>query len=103
MKTDCTIKNWQIHNIVVPKKHIKLFKDRFPTALLKPGPLLFTGTVIEDSKGRWNTGDHMRSTYISSINRKTGIIKTQNTTYKVLKEGNDIFPDIGNDILKIFY
>ena len=75
MKVDCIIKNWQIHNIIIPKKHIKQFKLRFPSAIFKPGPLIFTGTVIKDNLRRWSKGDHMRSTYIVSIDRKMESLK----------------------------
>ena len=78
-------------------------RKRYPNVLLSPGPVVFTGTVVKDLKGRWEKGFHMRSSLITSINRKKGIIETQNTTYNVINEGGDVFSDIGNDVLKIFY
>jgi hypothetical protein len=97
------IRNWQLHHLTVPTKSKKLLQKRYPNALLDPGPMIFTGTVVNDSAGRWAKGFHMRSSLITSINRKKGIIKTQNTVYNVVDEGGDVFPDIGNDVLKIFY
>ncbi len=106
MKTDCTIRNWQLHDIELPKgkNNRKIFKQHFPKVMMKKkGPLVFTGTVVKDGRKRWQPGYHMRSSYIISIDRKKGIIVTQNTTYKVIKEGNDIVPAMGNDVLNLFY
>ena len=45
----------------------------------------------------------MISSYICSIDREKGIIETMNTIYKVIDEGNDELPDLGNNILDVFY
>ena len=69
--------------------------------------MVFTGTVVKDSAGRWQPGWHMRSTLIVSIivsiDGKEGIIETTNTIYKVQNQGNDVIPDMGNDVMGIFY
>jgi len=97
-----TIRNWQLHHLnELNKKDTNVFLKYFPKALLDPGPLMFTGTVVSSPK--WNKNDHMTSSYIISIDRKNGIIETMNTIYKVKNEGGDILPDLGNGILKIFY
>lgn len=101
--TNSTIRNWQLHHLTVSAKIKKLLQKQYPNVLLKPGPMVFTGTVVKDSKGRWKKGFHMRSSLITSINRKKGIIKTRNTVYNVIDEGEDVLSDMGNDILKIFY
>ena len=97
------IRNWQLHHLTPPTKYKKLLRKRYPDILLDPGPIVFTGTVVNDPIGRWQKGFHMRSSLITSIDRKKGIIKTQNTIYNVINEGGDIFSDIGDDVLKIFY
>lgn len=71
--------------------------------MLDPGPLMFSGTVVDDPARRWKPGNHMRSSYIVSIDREKGIIETQNTVYKVIDEGDDVLPDLGNGILGVFY
>ena len=99
-----TIRNWQLHHLSkLSKKNSKIFLQYFPNALLDPGPIMFTGTVEECLTGRWKKGYHMRSSYIISINRKKGIIETMNTIYKVIDEGGDTFPDLGEGVLGIFY
>jgi len=100
-----TIKNWQLHHLTIPggEENQKLFAEYNPTAMLDPGPIMFSGTVVDDPAGRWRPGFHMRSSYIVSIDREKGIIETQNTVYRVIEEGGDVLPDLGNDILKIFY
>jgi len=105
-KNGGTIKNWQIHTLTYSKKDMEQLKKMYPTALTKPNPMVFTGTVVEDKAGRWKPGDHMRSSLICKITKtgkNTGLIETQNTIYKVINEGGDIFPNIGNDALNIFY
>lgn len=97
-KNGGTIKNWQIHNLSVSRKQIE---KAYPGKNVKP--MIFTGTVIYDPTGRWKTGYHMRSSLITKIDRKKGIIETLNTRYKVRDEGNDVIPDIGDAVSKIFY
>lgn len=95
------ITNWQLHHLTLDDKHKEKLKKVYPE--IKIEPMVFTGTVVKDVIGRWEPGFHMRSTLIVSLDREKGIIETVNTLYKVINEGNDIFPDIGNDVLKIFY
>lgn len=97
------IKNWQLHHITLTENEAKLFIKHFPNAIMHP--VLFTGTVVDDPTGRWQPGFHMRSTYIVSFDRKTGIVETLNTIYKLdmKTEGMDGISDLGRDVLKIFY
>lgn len=100
------VRNWQIHHLTIPPDMIRDYKwltDMYPDILYDPGPLVFTGTIVHDAAQRWQPGDHMRSSYIVAIDRDKGVIETQNTIYKVINEGGDIYPDLGNGILKIFY
>jgi len=92
------IKNWQLHHLTFSKE---LIEKAYPGKNAKP--IVFTGTVLDDPTERWKPGDHMRSSLIVLVDRKKGIIETINTIYKVKNEGNDIFPDIGNKVLEIFY
>lgn len=95
--------NWQIHNITVLKEQEERFLKTFPGVSMPP--ILFTGTVSDDPTGRWRPGFHMRSTYMVSFDRDTGIFETLNTMYKLdmKTEGKDVISDLGNDVLKIFY
>ena len=97
------ISHWQIHNITVPKGHDDEFKASFPDVLFPP--ILFTGTTCNTATGRWYKGDHMRSTYIVSINKERNEIITTNTIYEMdpMTENMDSFGDLGNDVLSIFY
>ena len=97
------IKNWQLHHILLTEDEAKLFLKYFPDVIMPP--MLFTGTVVDDPVGRWLPGFHMKSTYIVSFDRKTGVVETCNTMYKLdmKTEGMDIIPDLGRDVLKIFY
>ena len=93
-----TIRNWQLHHLTMSKKEIETV---LPGKNAKP--LMFSGTVVHDPTGRWKTGYHMRSSLIVKIDRKKGVIETLNTIYKVIDEGNDVLPDMGDGVLKIFY
>ena len=97
------ISHWQLHHIKVPKKGKKIFKQHFPSVIMPP--ILFTGNVVDDPTGRWQPGFHMRSTYIISLNRKTGRVETLNTIYDLdmKTEGQDGMPDLGNKVLSVFY
>ena len=92
------IRNWQIHNLSFSKKQLE---KAYPGKNAKP--MIFSGTVVQDPTGRWKKGYHMRSSLIVLINRKEGIIETLNTIYKVRDEGNDIFPDLGDNAMEISY
>ena len=91
------ITNWQIHNLSSTQDDIE---NVYPGMGAKP--MVFTGTVLKDSD-RWEEGFHMKSSLIVDIDRKSGIIETLNTRYDVVNEGNDIFPDMGDSVTKIFY
>jgi len=95
-----TIVKWQIHKLNLTKKQLK---DYYPE--VKIAPAVFTGTVEEDPTGRYSSGYHMRSSLIVSIKRKGDIqiVETLNSIYKLKGLPGDIFPDLGNDALNIFY
>ncbi len=93
------IKNWQIHHLDFPQDQV----DKSFPELKGKKPTVFTGTVVDCPSGQWQPGDHMRSTVILKIDRDLGVIKTLNSLYKMGVEGDDIFPDLGNGVLKIFY
>ena len=95
---------WQIHNIIVPEEDEDDFIKAFPELEGKKVQM-FTGTVVDEPTGRWNPGDHMRSTYIVEFDRETGTVETLNTIYHLdmKTEGLDSFPDLGNKVLFIYY
>ncbi len=97
------IRNWQLHTIEIDDKNKELFQTHFPNVIYPP--ILFTGTVVEDIKNRWNPGDHMRSTYVVLLDRQNGIIETMNSTYEMdmTTENQDIFGNLNNKVLSLFY
>ncbi len=97
------IEKWQIHHLQIPEGGEEKFKEVFPNIIFQP--IVFTGTVVNEPTGRWKPGDHMRSSYIVSFDKKTGIVETLNTIYKLDMdtEGLDIVPDLGNGVLNLFY
>ena len=96
------IKDWQIPQLPATQEQI----DQ-----VHPGkgakPMLFTGTVVEDPTGRWKPGFHMRSSLIVSHNKKTGVVETLNTIYKLIgPEGDPVSEQIkaiGGKPWNVFY
>ena len=79
------IKNWQIHNY-------------------DSNTQVLTGTVVEDFKGRWGPGMHMRSSVIDRIT--DDVVYTANSIYLLEgKEGDTVLGggDWGRDVAGIFY
>lgn len=94
-----TIKNWQVHNLSFTKEQIE---EVYPGENLKPQ--IVSGTVVHDPQGRWYPGYHMKTSLIVKIDREKMIVETRNTIYKLAgKEGGDIFKDLGDGIVNIYY
>lgn len=62
-----------------------------------------SATVVKDNLGRWNPGDHMRSSLVVSIDMENMIVETENTLYHLEGEPGDVLPDIGAAINNIYY
>jgi len=93
------VKNWQVQCLSFSREQIE---SAYPGENLKP--MIITATVVHDSKGRWIAGYHMKTSLIVRIDREKGIFETRNTIYQLTgKEGADIFPNLGDGILKVFY
>ncbi len=93
------IKDWQVHTLTVTKKAIDKV---YPGEDLQP--MIISGTVVKDELGRWYPGYHMRTSLVKKLDRKKGEVETRNTIYKLEgKEGADVLPNMGNDILKVTY
>lgn len=93
-----TIQNYQIHILTLPEKQLV---DMFPEAQIPP--TVFTGTVVNDPSGRYQPGDHMRSSLVVALDKSTGMCETTSSKYNLLEEGNDIVPEMGNAVLDLFY
>ena len=99
LKDGGTIRDWQVHHLSYSKDKLNAFH---PGRNVKP--MMVTGTVVEDKAGRWKPGYHMRSSLVTKLDRKNGILETLNTRYKLTgKEGNDVMPDLGDGVLGLFY
>jgi len=97
------IKLWQMHMVSDKPEDLVKAKEINPRFEMDK-VMVFTGTVVEDPTGRWQHGYHMRSTLILKHDKKTGIVETQNTIYKLEgEEGGDIFGDMGGAVMNIFY
>ena len=92
-----TIKSWQLHHLSTPQD---LIDKVYPGGT----PVVFTGTVVSDPSGKRSANDHMRSSLITKINSAENTIETVNSYYQMAgKEGGDIFEDMGDSVLNIFY
>jgi len=63
---------------------------------------ILSGNIVEDPTGRFNDGDHFRSSLVIEIDEENGIVETNNTIYR-LQGDSDGLGDLGDLILKIFY
>jgi hypothetical protein len=98
MNNISTIEHWRLHHLTFDQKEIdKIYPNE------KLMPLMFTGNVVNDVKGRWVKGDHMRSSLIIKYDKETGIVHTRNSKYLLMGIEDDVLPDMGNDVLKLFY
>lgn len=93
------IKDWQVHTLSLTEEQLN---KAYPGQKAKP--MIISGTVVEDPVGRWEPGNHMRTSLIVNLDKKEGTVETLNTIYKLTgKEGNDVLPNLGNAILNVFY
>ena len=74
------IEDWQINN-------------------LSTGGQILTGYVVQDFKGRWKVGWHMRSSLIKKV--ENDVVYTNNSTY--LLKGESTGQDLGDFAARIFY
>ncbi len=99
------IENWQMHTITESSDALLAAKDMHPNFDMEKGAV-FTGSIVEDPTGRFDIGDHMRSSLIISYDPDSGRCETANTIYTLLgDEGGDIYfdDDMGKSIMAIFY
>ena len=93
------IKDWQIHKLSFTEKQIdKIYPGQ------KAKPMIITGTVAEDPLGRWQSGYHMKTSLVVKLDRKNNTVETLNTIYKLTgEEGKDVLPDLGDNVMNVFY
>jgi|GEM_PF-662017 len=105
------ISHWQIHNLKFAEDQREMFESHRPNLDFDKIRMV-TGTVVDDPTGRWNPGDHFRSSMVVNINREKNTIETENTIYHFDPdtEGQDsVFDvatgnkDMGNGVLTIHY
>lgn len=95
------IKNWQFHRLSVTKEYAN---EKYNLDIKTDQVMMFSGTVVEDFTGRWQPGYHMRSSIIIDYDPETGMCETKNTLYILQGEENaDCLPDLGDNILKVYY
>jgi len=64
---------------------------------------VLSGTVKEDPTGRFEIGNHFRSSLVLEIDEENGIVETDNSIYRLHGPANEGLGDMGDLILKIFY
>lgn len=97
-----TITHWQLH-------HLSVSKERLDQATEQQGgekvlPLIITGTVKEDPSGRMESGWHMRTSLLTFIDEEAGYCETRSSVYRLEGgNGSDVMPDLGDQVLSLFY
>ena len=99
MKAEVTIKNWQQHTLSIPKH---LICEQMPDCRLDQ-ILIFTGTVVSSPPEKFAVGWHCRTTPAIDYDPETGTVETRNSIYHLEGAPGDIFGDLGDGVLNIFY
>ncbi|MES9964552.1 MAG: hypothetical protein ABW116_13535 [Candidatus Sedimenticola sp. 20ELBAFRAG] len=97
-----TITGWQLHHLSMPQEKLdQLMKEREEEKIL---PLIITGTVKEDPSGRMEVGWHMRTSPLTFLSEEEGYCETRFSVYRLEgSNGSDIMPDMGDQVLGLFY
>ena len=105
-----TIENWQLHTLDFDINDVyNLYPQTYEYGLKKDDIKVITGNIYNDPSERWNDGDHYRSSIILKLNRDINRVITLNTILTLGKEGVTVCnvftgePDMGNDVLNLFY
>jgi len=111
-KNGGNISHWQIHNLKFGEDQRETFESMRPNLDFDKIRMITGSIVGEDPTGRWEDGNHFRSSMVVNIDREKNIIETENTIYHFdpETEGQDtVFDvatgnkDMGNGVLGIFY
>ncbi len=63
---------------------------------------ILSGFIKEDPTGRFEIGDHFRSSVVIDVDAEKGIVETQKTIYHLHGESGG-YGDMGDMITRIFY
>ena len=97
------IKAWQIHIIEDRQEIMAKVKEQRPDIKLDKA-IVLTGTIVDDPTGKFNVGDHTRTSIV--IDKTDNTFETGNTIYKVLGPQGDTTiggGDWGANVMKIYY
>jgi len=104
-KNGGVITQWQFHTLGSSEETLAKARRFHPTFNMDVACVL-TGTVQSDPTGRWQPGNHMRSSLILNYCAETGVVETKNTIYTIMgKQGDPVLGgmDIGLAALSLFY
>lgn len=101
--------NWQVHHLDFDIKDVvSLYPEM--EGKTKDELIVITGSVYGDTSGKYQDGDHYRSSLVMTLDRDNGKMETLNSVLDLGEEGSDVVcnpitgeKDMGNDVLKIFY
>ncbi len=94
------LNNWQVHTLTVDMDQvIQVYPKMKDVKVLQ----IVTGTITDDTSGKLRDYDHCRTSLVVNIDRENSVLTTLNSEYSLGVEGNDTVPDLGNDVLTLFY
>ncbi len=94
------ISNWTFNKLSYTPEEIK---EKLGISIKTDAALILSGHIKEDPTGRFDIGNHFRSSLILEVDEKNGIVETQNTIYRLTGGPDEGLPDLGDLILKVFY
>ncbi len=94
------IEHWDFNTISYTAKHIK---ETVGIEIKTDKAMILSGYIKEDPTGRFEIGNHFRSSLIIEIDEEKGIVETNHTIYKLSGGAGEGIGDLGDLILKVFY
>jgi len=94
------IEHWDFNTISYTAEEVK---EKVGIEIKTDNAMILSGYIKEDPTGRFEIGNHFRSSMIIEIDEENGIVETSNTIYRLSGPAGEGIGDLGNLILKVFY
>ena len=94
------IEHWDFNTLSYTAE---IVKERLGIEIKTDNAMILSGYIKEDPTGRFELGNHFRSSMIIEIDEENGIVETSNTIYRLAGPAGEGLGDLGDLILKVFY
>jgi antitoxin component YwqK of YwqJK toxin-antitoxin module len=94
------IEQWDFNTLSYTAEDVK---EKVGIEIKTDNAMILSGYIKEDPTGRFEVGNHFRSSLIIEIDEENGIVETKHTIYRLHGPAGEGIGDLGNLILKVFY